>query len=93
MEGTFEKAAIPGQARISVTDQVLRRIRNEYLEMPGLRLTVCQAQRLWGLDAETCSQAIQLLIEAKFLCRTGIEYYGRRTEGMVKFQSRRMVST
>jgi hypothetical protein len=29
----------------------LRRIRGEYLEMPGLCLTLAQAQRLWGLEA------------------------------------------
>lgn len=61
----------------SVTDQILRRIRNEYIEMPGLRLTVCQAQRLWGLDEAMCRQVIELLIETKFLCRTGVEHYGR----------------
>ena len=58
-------------------DQVLRRIRNEFVEMPGLRLTIKQAQRLWGLNEETCSQVIQVLVEAKFLRRTGIELYGR----------------
>jgi hypothetical protein len=62
---------------LTVSDQVVRRIRNEYIEMPGLRLTVRQAQRLWGLDAETCSQAIELLVEARFLRRTGVEYYAR----------------
>ncbi len=48
---------------------MLRRIRSEYLEMPGLCLTLKQAQRLWALDEETCREAIQLLVEAKFLCR------------------------
>jgi hypothetical protein len=65
---------------LTVSEQILRRIRNEYIEMPGLKLTVRQAQRLWGLDAETCSQAIELLVEAKFLCRTGVECYTRLTE-------------
>ena len=51
-----------------VTDHTLRRIRSEYLEMPGLCLTLRQAQRLWSLDEETCGEAIQLLIEARFLC-------------------------
>jgi hypothetical protein len=51
-----------------ITDQMLRRIRCEYLEMPGLCLTLKQAQRLWGLDEATCREAIQLLVDAKFLC-------------------------
>ena len=34
--------------------QLLRRIKAEYIEMPGLRLTVAQAGRLWGLDTPAC---------------------------------------
>ena len=33
-------------------DDVLQRIQGEFVEMPGLRLTAAQAQRLWGLDRE-----------------------------------------
>ena len=29
---------------------VVRRVRGEFLEMPGLRLTAQQARRLWRLD-------------------------------------------
>jgi len=50
-----------------ITDQMLRRIRCEYLEMPGLCLTLKQAQRLWGLDEPTCREAMQLLVDTKFL--------------------------
>ena len=68
-----------------VTEQMLRRICGEYLEMPGLRLTLKQAQRLWDLDEETCTQAMHILVEVKFLRRTGLEMYGRLTEGAVTF--------
>ena len=34
--------------------QLVQRIEREYSEMPGLRLTEGQAQRLWDLDADTC---------------------------------------
>jgi len=37
-----------------VTDDALIRIRGEYLEMPGLRLTTRQAQRLWHFDHARC---------------------------------------
>ena len=30
--------------------EVVRRIRGEFLEMPGLRLTLDQARRLWRLE-------------------------------------------
>jgi len=32
---------------------VLHRIRSEFLEMPGLRLTPAQAARLWGMERQT----------------------------------------
>ena len=35
-------------------DDVLQRIQGEYVEMPGLRLTPAQAQRLWGLERDVC---------------------------------------
>lgn len=52
-----------------ITDQMLRRICSEYLEMPGLCLTLKQAQRLWDLDEEACREALQLLVNITFLCR------------------------
>ena len=51
-------------------DDVLRRARAEYLEMPGLRLTRAQAQRLWGLDSRTCDQLLVRLTETRFLAQT-----------------------
>ena len=54
----------------SVTEEVLRRVRGEFLEMPGLRVTETQARRLWGLDAAMCSALLGVLIDARFLFRT-----------------------
>ncbi len=50
--------------------QLLARIRSEYREMPGLRLTLLQARRLWGLDILTCSAALATLQTAGFLDTT-----------------------
>ena len=52
-------------------------IQMEYLEMPDLRLTFWQAQRLWNLSEELCDQALALLISAKFLVRTATGAYIR----------------
>ena len=49
---------------------LLRRIRGEYIEMPGLRLTTAQAQRLWGLHRAACDALMGALVDAKFLFRT-----------------------
>lgn len=51
-------------------DEVLRRVRGEYIEMPGLRLTSAQAQRLWGLDRASCDALLGALVDSKFLFRT-----------------------
>jgi DNA-binding IclR family transcriptional regulator len=67
---------------IIATDHMLCRIRGEYLEMPGLRLTHQQAQRLWGLDQHTCGRLLDVLVEAKFLRRTDDGMYARMTDGL-----------
>jgi hypothetical protein len=41
---------------------LLARIRGEYREMPGLRLTRAQASRLWNVDAATCAQLLETLV-------------------------------
>ena len=55
---------------IRASDEVLRRVQGEFLEMPGLRLTTPQARRLWGLDAAQCEALLGALVEAKFLFQT-----------------------
>jgi hypothetical protein len=51
-------------------------MRAEYLEMPGMRLTLAQASRLWNTDGALCALALQKLVEAGFLYRTG-GFYAR----------------
>ena len=51
-------------------DDVLQRIQGEYVEMPGLRLTAPQAQRLWGLERDVCEALLGALVDAKFLAQT-----------------------
>ena len=52
------------------TEEVLRRVQGEFLEMPGLRLTEAQARRLWNLDAASCGALLGALVDARFLFRT-----------------------
>jgi hypothetical protein len=54
----------------STEQHELCRIRGEYLEMPGLCLTRCQAQRLWGLPCDRCDALLAALVEERFLVRT-----------------------
>jgi DNA-binding IclR family transcriptional regulator len=57
-------------------DDLIRRVRGEYLEMPGMRLTSSQASRLWGLDSPTCQNLLDTLVEARFLTRGRDGRYG-----------------
>ncbi len=46
------------------------RVRGEFLEMPGLRLTPQQASRLWAVDRATSELVLDRLTAAGFLSRT-----------------------
>ena len=48
-------------------ENVVRRVRGEFREMPGLRLTPAQAMRLWGLEREICARVIEGLVDTAFL--------------------------
>lgn len=48
-------------------DRLVRRIRGEFEEMPGLRLTLTQAARLWGVDREACQAVVDALVGMSFL--------------------------
>ena len=45
-------------------------IRAEYHEMPDLRLTRPQVQRLWNLETTMCDAVLDVLEATKFLRRT-----------------------
>src|SRR5262245_10366580 len=51
--------------------EVLQRVRAEFLEMPGLRLTRAQARRLWALDEAVCDAILTALVDARFLVHSG----------------------
>jgi hypothetical protein len=58
--------AIPLQPRPSLWD-ALRRVRAEYREIPDLRLTQTQAQRLLGLAPAVCALVLRWLVDDGFL--------------------------
>lgn len=63
------------------TVDLLSRARGEYLEMPGLSLTLEQAQRLWALDFGTCAGVLANLVGSGFLTRRRDGSYIRRASG------------
>ncbi len=54
-----------------------QRVKREYLEMPGLRLTIRQAARLWAIEPIDCERLLDALVEARFLIRTTDGKYER----------------
>src|SRR4051812_40926363 len=61
--------------------RIIERIRAEYLEMPGLRLTPAQAQRLCGIDGTICQAVLDALVDARFLAVNAHGMYARITDG------------
>jgi hypothetical protein len=64
----LELEALERQTRAFQT--LVERVRREFLEMPGLRLTIPQAARLWGLDVPSCEAVVEALIRSAFLQRS-----------------------
>lgn len=58
------------------------RIRAEYHEMPGMRLTATQAARLFNLDLPSCAKLLDALVSDGVLWTNGREFFasnaGRR---------------
>jgi hypothetical protein len=57
-----------------------RCVRDEYLEMPGQRLTAAQASRLWDVEQSVGADVLDGLVEGGFLRRIG-PYYFRADRG------------
>jgi hypothetical protein len=62
-------------------EQVFARIRAEFLEMPGMRLTPAQVERLAGVDRSICQAVLEDLVRAGFLCISENGRYGRLSDG------------
>ncbi len=62
----------------ALMSSVIERIRAEYVEMPGLSMTLPQAARLWGLSTPRPERLLSTLVRSGFLLcdRTGL--YRRR---------------
>ena len=59
---------------------LLARVYGEYLEMPGLQLTLAQASRLWNMQPTTSARVLERLVDSSFLRRSG-ECYVRADSG------------
>lgn len=86
MQTSHERAPVTGEthdastARLTGDVALLNRVRGEFREMPGMRLTIDQAMRLWGLDRVTVEGLFETLIAGRFLEVDGEGRY-RMTHG------------
>jgi len=64
---------------ISEERDLPRRIKAEFGEMPGLKLTLAQAARLFDLDDRQCKRVLQGLVTTGDLTTDGTSYHRRST--------------
>jgi hypothetical protein len=60
---------------------LLQRVREQYRDMPGLKLTTPQATRLFGVAPSVCATMLGALVMEDFLSRTGDGLFVRSTTG------------
>jgi hypothetical protein len=65
-------------------EELLERIRMEYLEMPDLCLTRWQATRLWNLEPTICDNLLAVLVGEGFLVKTREGLFLRRHDDSVR---------
>ena len=62
------------QSITALNDRLLQRVHGEFMEMPGMRLTLAQACRLWNVDAATSQDVLNQLVDEQFLRVIGPHY-------------------
>ena len=64
---------------MSAYEQAFKRIRAEFVEMPGMRLTPEQAERLSGVGSSVCRRVLDDLVRAGVLAVGANGTYARST--------------
>jgi hypothetical protein len=71
------RAATATQSIESITDRTVRMVRAEYLEMPGLGLTLAQAARFFALTPHDSERVLAQLIDEGLVFRDVTGVYRR----------------
>jgi hypothetical protein len=74
VQNDHDRAAPKGSrdtsSRAAELERQLRRVREEYLDVPNLRLTPSGVQRIFGLQPLLCMEILEALVGENFLKRT-----------------------
>jgi hypothetical protein len=58
----------------NIDPKLWQQICGEYLDMPGLQLTLAQASRLWNTNVAVSQRVLDALVDTSFLRRSGTHY-------------------
>jgi hypothetical protein len=67
---------------MTVPQDIVERVRSEYLEMPGMRLTPQQLQRLCGIGPSVCDAVLESMVASRFLTARPDGTYARASDGL-----------
>jgi len=67
---------------MTVPKDIVERVRSEYLEMPGMRLTPPQLQRLLGIGPSLCDALLESMVQSRFLAVRADGTYVRASDGL-----------
>ena len=67
----MEITSVSGESRVQEPlRHLMELVEAEYAEMPGLSVTLSQAQRLWAVDQGTCEEVFSRLVSSGVLRKT-----------------------
>ena len=76
IDSTYDDPTTRAPGLVQIDCALRERVRGEYLEMPGLRLTLAQASRLFNLEVTHCAQVLDALVRDGSLWTNGREFLG-----------------
>jgi hypothetical protein len=80
IDTTYDQTTVHVIGRMVEDDNVIHaRVRAEYLEMPGLSLTLPQAARLFNVPPARCARVLHTLVTDGALWTNGRQFLGRDT--------------
>jgi hypothetical protein len=75
---------VTGRERVKSERTFVDRVRSEYAEMPGMRLTAAELQRLCGVERLICRTILDVLMDAGYLKRHDDGTYSRASEDPIR---------